>query len=148
VLLKKKDQDAELCVGNIHVYYKHGPVQIQQTKALLEGLSTFLNGRNVPSILCGDFNSTPNSEVCAIMTEAGWKSSYYSKTDSGKQLATAFGRHPIMLDYIWHQSSLEVLAILQLSTKMTPLPDKTHGSDHVPLCTVFCIPNPPNQSKH
>ena len=62
----------QLCVANTHLYSnKDFPdVKLWQSWQLLQELESFIlsRGQNLPLIICGDFNSTPDTAVYDLMT--------------------------------------------------------------------------------
>lgn len=54
-----------LCVSNTHVYWdpEYDDVKLWQTHMLIKELEKFTVSRDLPLILCGDFNSAPSSAV-------------------------------------------------------------------------------------
>lgn len=62
----------QLCVANTHLYsHKDYPdVKLWQTWQLLQELETFVmsRGTNLPLMICGDFNSTPDTAVYDLLS--------------------------------------------------------------------------------
>ena len=57
--------DYEFCVGNTHILFNpnRGDVKLGQVKCLVEEIEHMSNKGELPVIMCGDFNSTPNSSI-------------------------------------------------------------------------------------
>lgn len=60
-----------VCVVNTHLYsnYQRSDVKLWQSFALVSELDHIVARRDIPVILCGDFNSEPNSAVYELMTQ-------------------------------------------------------------------------------
>jgi len=58
------------CVCNTHIFWdpEYSDVKLWQTHMLIKELEKFNVGRNLPLILCGDFNSMPDSSVYEFLT--------------------------------------------------------------------------------
>lgn len=67
-----RDPTNQLCIANTHLYSnKDCPdVKLWQTLHLLQELETFVmaRGTNLPLMICGDFNSTPDSAVYDLLS--------------------------------------------------------------------------------
>ena len=67
-----RDPINQVCVANTHLYSnKDSPdVKLWQTLHLLQELETFVmaRGTNLPLMICGDFNSTPESAVYDLLS--------------------------------------------------------------------------------
>lgn len=59
VVLKNKNTDKKFIVGNVHLDYKSQETQIKSIRLIYDRLSTF----NLPAIIMGDFNCTPDSNA-------------------------------------------------------------------------------------
>lgn len=103
-----------VCVVNTHLYSNHlyPDVKLWQTVALLNELENFLSRRDLPFVLCGDFNSEPQSAVYQYLSE-GWIDSGHSDLEavSGKMLpGLESWRH-----------SLELYSVMQIGMGQEPL---------------------------
>jgi CCR4-NOT transcription complex subunit 6 len=60
-----------LCVANTHLYsnYQRPDVKLWQSLALVSELEHLVAHRDIPVILCGDFNSEPDSAVYELLTQ-------------------------------------------------------------------------------
>jgi CCR4-NOT transcription complex subunit 6 len=54
-----------ICVSNTHIFWdpEYPDVKLWQTHTLIKELEKFTRTRQLPLVLCGDFNSTPESSV-------------------------------------------------------------------------------------
>lgn len=62
VILKNKNTNKEFIVGNLHLDYKSEEIQTKSIQLIYDRLSTF----NLPTIIMGDFNCTPDSKAIAL----------------------------------------------------------------------------------
>lgn len=71
-ITSRANRDSQVCIANTHLYSnKDCPdVKLWQTLHLLQELETFVmaRGTNLPLMLCGDFNSTPDSAVYDLLS--------------------------------------------------------------------------------
>lgn len=60
-----------ICLANTHLYsnYQRPDVKLWQTYALITEIERIVVPRDVPLILCGDFNSEPESAVYELLTQ-------------------------------------------------------------------------------
>merc|ERR1712176_456542 len=70
----------QICIANTHVYWdpQFTDVKIWQSWILCEEISRAL-GRDLPLILCGDFNSEPKSAVYEYLTKGRGESTTYDE---------------------------------------------------------------------
>ncbi|DBA03906.1 TPA: hypothetical protein N0F65_004596 [Lagenidium giganteum] len=69
--VSRKSQSGPLvCISNVHIFSnpKFPDVKLWQTHALTKQIERVAMARNLPIILCGDFNSEPISGVYELMT--------------------------------------------------------------------------------
>jgi len=68
-LLENKDTRQKLLIANAHLHWdpSYRDVKLLQTKMLVEEISRFAP-RNVPVLICGDFNSMPSSGVYTFLS--------------------------------------------------------------------------------
>lgn len=59
-----------LCVATTHIFWdpEYADVKLWQTWVLLQELEKLIMHRNYPLVLCGDFNSMPDSSVYQLLT--------------------------------------------------------------------------------
>ena len=62
VILKNKNTNKEFIVGNLHLDYKSEEIQTKSIQLIYDRLSTF----NLPTIIMGDFNCTPDSKAITL----------------------------------------------------------------------------------
>ncbi|KAI9905187.1 hypothetical protein PsorP6_013754 [Peronosclerospora sorghi] len=67
---RKSQSGPLLCIANVHIFSnpKFPDVKMWQTNMLVKQLERVTMSRNLPTILCGDFNSEPSSAVYDFMT--------------------------------------------------------------------------------
>ncbi|XP_053172250.1 2',5'-phosphodiesterase 12 [Scomber japonicus] len=157
--------DRKLCVANTHLYWhpKGGNVRLVQLGVAMQHLSHVINELTpgAPLVFCGDFNSTPNTGVFQLITEAAvpqehsdWSSSGPEESCSMELLSTFppllsacnqpaytnyVGGFHGCLDYIFIQpDSMQVEQMIPLPshqevTTYEALPSVAHPSDHIAL---------------
>uniref|UniRef100_UPI0037E8CB34 2',5'-phosphodiesterase 12 n=1 Tax=Semicossyphus pulcher TaxID=241346 RepID=UPI0037E8CB34 len=155
----------KVCVANTHLYWhpKGGNVRLVQMGVALKHLSHVISEvtPGAPLVFCGDFNSTPNSGVFQLLSEAvvpqqhaDWSSSGPEESCSMELLSTfppllsACGQPAYTnyvggfhgcLDYIFIQpDSVQVEQVIPLPTHQEvttyeALPSVAHPSDHIAL---------------
>ncbi|XP_037534918.1 2',5'-phosphodiesterase 12 [Nematolebias whitei] len=165
--------DRKVCVANTHLYWhpKGGNVRLFQMGVALRHLSHVINqvAPGAPLVFCGDFNSTPDSGVFQLLSEAqipqqheDWSSSGLEESCS-MELVSAFppltsacgqpaytnfvGGFHGCLDYIFMQpESMQVEQVIPLPshqevTTYEALPSVAHPSDHIALlCDLAWTP--------
>ncbi|XP_070759383.1 2',5'-phosphodiesterase 12 [Enoplosus armatus] len=155
----------KVCVANTHLYWhpKGGNVRLVQMGVALQHLSHVISdvAPGAPLVFSGDFNSTPNSGVFQLVSEAvvplqhaDWSSSGPEESCS-MELLSAFppllsacsqpaytnyvGGFHGCLDYIFIQpDSMQVEQVIPLPshqevTTYEALPSVAHPSDHIAL---------------
>ncbi|XP_033481525.2 2',5'-phosphodiesterase 12 [Epinephelus lanceolatus] len=159
----------KVCVANTHLYWhpKGGNIRLVHMGVALQHLSHVISkvAPGAPLVFCGDFNSTPNSGVFQLLSEAvvplqhaDWSSSGPEESCS-MELLSAFppllsacsqpaytnyvGGFHGCLDYIFIQpDSMQVEQVIPLPshqevTTYEALPSVAHPSDHIALiCDV------------
>ncbi|KAL3668366.1 hypothetical protein V7S43_006456 [Phytophthora oleae] len=70
VVARKSQSGPLICVANVHIFSnpKFPDVKMWQTNMLAKQLERLTLSRNLPTILCGDFNSEPTSAVYEFLT--------------------------------------------------------------------------------
>jgi len=60
----------KMCVANTHIFWdpEYADVKLWQTWVLCQELSKLVLSRDLPLLLCGDFNSVPNSAVYQLLS--------------------------------------------------------------------------------
>ena len=120
-------------VGNVHVQIItaqlsfYGPECRHQTEAFI-GPEWLAHPRCAePVILCGDFNSLPNTNPWRTIN--GKLRDVQRALEEHRPLATWFGRYPIgRIDHVFVSPGIKVCAIEVPNTKLDKL-----ASDHLPL---------------
>nr|XP_020466788.1 2',5'-phosphodiesterase 12 [Monopterus albus] len=157
--------DRRVCVANIHLYWhpKGGNVRLVQMGVALQHLNRVISevAPGAPLVFCGDFNSSPNSGVFQLVTEAvvpqqhaDWSSSGPEESCNMELLSTFppllsacsqpaytnyVGGFHGCLDYIFIQpDSMQVEQMIPLPshqevTAYEALPSIAHPSDHIAL---------------
>jgi len=66
----RRRRKRQLCVANTHIYWdpEYADVKLWQTWLLTQELEKLVMPRNLPVLICGDFNSMTNSSVYQLMT--------------------------------------------------------------------------------
>jgi len=69
--VKANRQQARVCIVNTHLYsnVQRPDVKLWQCLSLLHELEQFVSQRDLALMICGDFNSEPNSAVYELLTE-------------------------------------------------------------------------------
>ena len=118
--------DIHLQIINAHLSF-YGPECRHQAKALI-GPEWLAHPRCAePVILCGDFNSLPNTNPWRTIN--GKLRDVQRTLDEHRPLATWFGRYPIgRIDHVFVSPGIKVCAIEVPNTRLDKL-----ASDHLPL---------------
>lgn len=68
----RKPQPRRLCVANTHIYWdpEYDDVKLWQTSILCQELEKMISGRQLPLVLCGDFNSMEDSSVFDLLSSS------------------------------------------------------------------------------
>lgn len=165
--------DRALCVANTHLYFHPtgGNVRLVQVGVALTHLGHVISSVSPGAALvfCGDFNSTPPSGVCELLTHSSVPQSHSDWLSSGPEhhcpmdlaspfapLLSACGNPPYTnyvggfqgcLDYIYIQPDhMEVAQVIPLPsheevTTYEALPSVSHPSDHIALvCDLLWRP--------
>ncbi|KAM4741274.1 2',5'-phosphodiesterase 12 [Anableps anableps] len=173
VLEDLTEQGRKVCVANTHLYWhpKGGNVRLVQMGVALQHLSHVIKdvAPGAPLVFCGDFNSTPNSGVVQLLSEAAVPQQHADWSSAGPEefccmeLSSSFpplqsacgqpaytnyvGGFHGCLDYIFIQpESMQVEQVIPLPshqevTTYKALPSVAHPSDHIALvCDLRCEP--------
>lgn len=151
------------CVGNTHLHWDPSleHVKVAQAHYVMHQIDELKSKFRVdfPIILCGDFNSKPNSRVYELIRDGICKdrgkkkdillhthgtplrSAYECINDPPTNFASSFVG---TLDYIFYSKNIHVLGLLDELRKDSPpllkytaLPNPMQPSDHIPLAIVF-----------
>eukprot|EP00128_Syssomonas_multiformis_P018137 Colp12_sorted_trinity150504_noHs@24977 len=167
-VLESKTSRNPVVLANVHVHWdpEYKDVKLIQTTMLLEEIQKFMNGHRLfktPLIVCGDFNSLPNSGVYEFMStgKVGRSHSDFDSRSYGAVIARGLS-HPFQLksayshigelpytnythdfvgsiDYIWITSNeLSVTGLLggvtdEYTKRCVGFPNAHCPSDHIPL---------------
>jgi len=136
-----------LCVVTTHLKAKEGFEERRkaQGKALLEHLETF-NSQKLPTIICGDFNDTPESLVCKEILSKKFSTVYSEKNLPGKSsIWSTWKKREVevkrTIDHIFYDpEKLNLMEILEIpSEKDCPnrFPGNYYPSDHIAIAAKF-----------
>jgi mRNA deadenylase 3'-5' endonuclease subunit Ccr4 len=95
-----------------------------------------LNAEPAPiTIICGDFNATPDSGVVAVLRESGFD---YAHRGLSSVYTCNSNREAKLIDYIFSRGPIraEALPVRTIGDR-TPLPSPEEPSDHLPLIARF-----------
>lgn len=100
-----------------------------QLNLMCEGLDKY---RDMPMIVCGDFNDVPESYCWRIMTGNGFRDAY---ADTGFGPLITYNKHLMLfhIDQVFYRGPLKALSVKK---------GKIKTSDHYPLITKFELTNP------
>jgi len=91
--------------------------------------------RDLPWIICGDFNAQPSSAVVQAFLDAGFEFSHTGQYYGGTCNSNAKAK---MIDYIFYRSPLRAKpSPLPPIDDATPLPGSSEPSDHIPVTADF-----------
>ncbi|XP_068605153.1 2',5'-phosphodiesterase 12 [Brachionichthys hirsutus] len=170
VLKALNETGRTVCVANTHLYWhpEGGNVRLVQMGVALQHLSRVMEDAapGAPLLFCGDFNSSPDSGVFQLVTEArvpqqhaDWGSSVPGDSCSMELLSALpplqsacsqlaytnyVGRFHGCLDYIFIQpGNMQVEQVIpppshQEVTAYEALPSVGHPSDHIALVCDLC----------
>ncbi|KAI8855032.1 Endonuclease/exonuclease/phosphatase [Chytridium lagenaria] len=175
VLLESKENNSKLLVANAHLHWdpSYNDVKLVQTAMLVEELqrlsATYSAGSKtpIPVLMCGDFNSLPNSGVYEFLSGGSVPQdhsdfgsyTYGTYTTEGLshnlQLKSAYSHvdeldftnftatFKEVIDYVWYSTpTLSITGLLSnvdkaYVAKSVGFPNAHHPSDHIPL-VVSC----------
>lgn len=130
-----------ICVVNTHLYSNHqrSDVKLWQTLTLISEIEQYIVSRDIPLLLCGDFNSEPSSAVYEFLSDGAINQHHPEVEESdnlhilpdlhnighslnlNSVMKGVLGSEPTFsnftalfrgtLDYIWHSPRLRVLAV-------------------------------------
>ncbi|KDQ21881.1 hypothetical protein BOTBODRAFT_150898 [Botryobasidium botryosum FD-172 SS1] len=206
VLLENKETGSRLIVANAHMYWnaEYRDVKLVQTALLMDELAkisdrfsrlpprllnadgksdqpqapapTYENGTKIPMIVCGDFNSMPDSGVYEFLSRGNVPSGhpdfmshvYGNYTSDGlkhnmglRSSYAGIGELPMtnytpsfegVIDYIFYSASnLSVSAVLGevdagYLSKVVGFPNVHFPSDHICIASEFRLKHPPKDA--
>ncbi|RHY89978.1 hypothetical protein DYB37_001349 [Aphanomyces astaci] len=152
----------QFIVASTHLFWDpaQADVKLVQTKFMLDAIDAFvaeLPRRRLPVFFAGDFNSLPDSDVVRHVTSRGLASAYstYDPVSgeprftnvNGVVTTTAESTGPAFvgtLDYIFydkaHVKVHKLMPLMEYDEAVADggaLPNRTVGSDHLPLMATF-----------
>lgn len=150
-------EDERLIVANTHLIFNPRRVdiklaQIQLFLKELDESSQYYNSESdlqcrYPTILCGDLNSTPDSDLCNYITKEStafnFESAYPHCESIERQLVSSLSR--CVVDYIYYTPDLKLIKKHNLPTvnnmnRHGHLPNSKEPSDHFLLKAKFMLP--------
>ncbi|KAI9478022.1 MAG: Endonuclease/exonuclease/phosphatase [Benjaminiella poitrasii] len=181
-LLEHKDSQKRLVVANSHVHWvpSDADVKLVQVGVLMDELERFTRKHSttlLPTVISGDFNSTPDSGVYEFFSKGLIQQghddfgnhSYGTYTTEGLshpfQLKSAYshlGELPFtnytpgykgVLDYIWYTANtLDVVSLLgpidhDYLSKVVGFPNAHFPSDHIPIMVELKFKTQNNQKE-
>ena len=104
------------------------------------------DAENVPVVLTGDLNAKDCDELAGIaralvrLTSAPTHPLLWSILDAPTPATTLTEERALRIDYILYQSTaLQLRGVGQLPALLTPIPDETQPSDHVPVSARLLV---------
>lgn len=116
-LVDTKRDGKELVVGNTHLFWDPAfkDVKLAQIEMMLEVMKKASKNFLLPSVLCGDLNSLPDSEVYAAITEN--YQSAYKVVDGAEPQFTNFT--PVSTDGVEERERKELSFTMVLTCNIT-----------------------------
>jgi CCR4-NOT transcription complex subunit 6 len=167
LVLEDRLHGGQVCVSNTHIIAspEHCDVKLWQANALLQALQEFLATRPLimGTVICGDFNSPPDSAVYSLLSEGmvspdhpemsdphgllketelchnhHLASSYYEMMGHEAPLTNWMNeQETLTLDYIFYDARvIRPTATLEV-TNTGYMPSAQHPSDHLPIASDF-----------
>ncbi len=144
LMINNGEQKRELQLINCHLKSKNSSSRDEerlakrqrnsQAHSIIKALKE--RGREIPTIILGDFNDTPNSDTLRILQSTGLTSLW--KDYKGRIYTLKHRNQPIVLDYILYSPEL-----LPSNEKIchinTYLGNEKRFSDHDPVVTEFTL---------
>jgi len=141
------DSEYSIFIASTHLFWDDtSPKQETEIEKLLQFLQK-INSQDVPTIICGDFNSTPTQNIYKIIIKHGYKSAYVDYKGTGQHPKfTSYKSHEDTkcIDYIFYKTNtkpaLQLMHVLDLQEEQVVkefLPNSQHPSDHLPIFAKF-----------
>ncbi|MBX3666840.1 MAG: endonuclease/exonuclease/phosphatase family protein [Rhodocyclaceae bacterium] len=127
-----------LQIANTHLKW-HPPSALPLQRWGLIQIEQLLAGLAAPptTIVCGDFNADPDSEVLASCAAAGLMDCYSDRPDAYTCNSNAVAKR---IDYVQHGAALRAEPIdVPAIAGATPLPSPAHPTDHIAIGARFCF---------
>jgi endonuclease/exonuclease/phosphatase family metal-dependent hydrolase len=128
--LEMKAKDKNFLIHNFHgMWTKEGKVDTPQRIQQAKNVANHLKKQNLPQIICGDFNSRPDTESMEIIESVGLRNLVieHGVTDTRTKF---YKKEERFADYILVSRGIQV-------NDFKVLPDEV--SDHAPLYLDFAI---------
>lgn len=154
-----------LCIANVHIFSnpKFPDVKLWQSHSLVKQIERVVMSRNLPVILCGDFNSEPSSGVYELMTrnhvpadhpDLQYLSEVYGAMDIEHSIpfassyASVFGSEPEYTNYTGHWTGV-VDYVWYTPEHLTPFAGlKVHATEVLEAYSKTALPNCQFMSDH
>ena len=146
VRLKHQSSDAHILFVSTHLMREPEDLQkeglrVQESIQLLNKITSIADKMTEPYhvIITGDLNADQNSRTLEVFRSNGYKTATQKNADL---ITSVTCQRKMKLDYILFNSEDYFLEVTNLSELMNvpnegPIPNKTHGSDHLPLVANF-----------
>jgi CCR4-NOT transcription complex subunit 6 len=108
IVLEDRSTQRLLCVANVHTYWnpEFADVKLWQTWILCQELEKLVVARSLPLLLCGDFNSMPDSAVYELLASShvAAENPIFSASNDPERLLPESGRmsHGLGLRSVYH----------------------------------------------
>ncbi|KAI9333388.1 Endonuclease/exonuclease/phosphatase [Pilaira anomala] len=178
-MLEDKNTNKRILVANSHIHWdpSHADVKLVQVGVLMDEINKFSSKHTssatdkMPTIICGDFNSAPDSGVYEFFSKGTIQQdhddfgnhSYGTYTTEGlshplslKSAYSNVGELPFtnytpgfkgVLDYIWYTTNtLDIISLLgsidnEYLSKVVGFPNAHFPSDHIPIMAELKFKN-------
>jgi mRNA deadenylase 3'-5' endonuclease subunit Ccr4 len=134
VLAAHLDRGSGPFVANTHLKWDPAAVTVGGQVGYAQARDLVIVMRSWPkTIVCGDFNATPDHETLKLFTSMGY-------LDPHPPTCTTFNSdaRPRKLDYILHRTDLQARPLpSNILTSTTIVPSASEPSDHAPLIAEF-----------
>ncbi|OZJ06327.1 hypothetical protein BZG36_00704 [Bifiguratus adelaidae] len=109
ILNDRKNPGRSVCIANTHILFnqKRGLLKIAQIDMLLREMNSLLNTSDMPIVLCGDMNSTPDSAVCKFVQDGQIDLSRFPESYMSGQLRMPPWLHETVSHTSLHRSNLD-----------------------------------------
>ena len=131
-----------LAVANTHLRWDppDTPVRDQigyrQVLELLDTLAAVDPAADA-TIVCGDFNAEPDSDLVKLCVDRGFRSSHSETKNANTSNAGGMAK---TIDFIFHTTALDSVAVeLPLIEDFTAMPSDEYPSDHLPVQARLCF---------